>query len=1773
MSFPDWPGLMENVAVCIRVRPLTAREAQRGDADVLATDAARQLVSVCDSQGRALPGKSNAFQYDHIFDARSSTADMYARVARRIVRSTLEGINGTVFAYGQTSSGKTFTMQGEEGFAPGFLPLAVEDIFRYIEQSAERDFLLRVSFVEIYNEVVRDLLAGGDNLKLREDPRKGVYVDCHEEIITDYDGILQLLRAGNERRAVGTTAMNERSSRSHSIFRIVIESKSKVAVNRDGKNGGRTSDADEAGAVLVASLNLVDLAGSESLRHTGAEGIRQREAGNINKSLLTLSRVINSLAGSGDGGIQNAPFRDSKLTRLLQNSLGGNTRTLIVCCVTPSERYVEETRSTLQFAARAKNIQISATVNEILDDQAQLRLLKREVNQLKKSVNGEQLSALKAENEALISERERHKAEIDRLTGLILSSASLARQRAMEGAGQRPRSKRSRETWCPGDFPSSFKDRGFNVIFSPRKRLSVDAKENRNPQQEGDVENDVAMGDAGSRKRASSSGSDANGDFDGGAVEANRLWVELLTHALDNPGEYVTADLWKALAGSMGSQETRQHALELLNKLRIALGSGTSTDSGAAADVQLASAKADNNALEQQLEVLQISLAEKEEIWKTQQQELKASLEAAEAEIDEFRARVSRTAGNDTASAVPELAKMKRQLKKSQMELARIKEEQERREELHREVLTELESGYKGSIEELSKQLEESYTEIEETKLIKEQVAQQLEVTFGKKLEETQQQLEESHRTIYHLQQQLEEVKASESANDAAEKDVLLSSKAELEMELQNVVKSMEEGAQLLAEREQEIVALKARLDTTSMEGTETPELDQSTVEKEALLSAKLKLEEQVEHLTSRQTQLQDQTKMLSEDNSELQENVEELQCRIDTLLKEKQVLEASSQPSVVLSGDVNEISGELQGMLSELAQLRNSFETSEKENHNLSETKDTLMAELDQLRSIAAEKEHSAKVLQAQLDAKLMTISQLQSKRSAETTAFQEEKERLMMQQHDDDKAKLEEEVVALAERNAQLLEELESLRLGSGSKSHANLSAQEDVAMESSEDNEQTHLRDQLAALQVEHNEVVDTLSALRKHADQLSAELAAEKETNIGDDNNGTLPPITELREALQNVTKERDELAESLAALEEQLMLESQEKMQLIATAEEHRALIREADEKISEIMDREQEAAANVASVESLGYESGGSDEAIRRQLEAQEQTRARLELDVKSYEETLALLRSELKDKSYEVTQLGEKLKAAENAVTVATRREEALQKEIKTLSTAVERSNEERVEMLAQMKQRLVAGETREVKLMERLERLQGGSSAGTFQAETEQLENAVAHLKQELTTAQSTLENGMQAYNELQQRLNASEMSEQEHKEQVEMLLQQLEEAKQAFESVDAEWRDKCESLREEAMREIENLREDLQTAQEELDAHQKFAENEMSPLRSSLESAESELLELTKVHEACGSREETQNLRLEEQEQLLAELKIKHQELEEVCDALENERQERHQQHERDIAELRASLVQSGNQEDVDALKEALRAAKREVRHFHDQLVEAQLAKERDDQRIATQQARIVKLEKVKMTTETLEVFRKLKSDRQMLQNKVEVLQEQLRSGGGAGLGRHELENARNHIEELQAALRAEKQRVNDLRSTLLDERDKNSHEMDSMRELLRSKVAEGEELSQRVEALSDELLRGQSNTREQTSYLERENLELHVEVRRLKKQLQGGNQADDDTIDTKVVFPALLGQVESENRAELMLASSSGTESPEEREAKTSEQSAKPQCAQQ
>ncbi|KAJ3360959.1 hypothetical protein GGF32_007892 [Allomyces javanicus] len=340
---PSGPAEQENVAVGVRVRPLNKRENTANAYDAW-TVHGNQIAP------RNQHVKADVYTFDWVFDQSATNAHVYDCLARNIVHAATHGFNGTIFCYGQTASGKTHTMQGTNK-EPGIIPLAVEDIIRTTEEKTQgREWTIRMTYVEIYNEVVRDLLnPNNTNMRLVEQENQIIVKDVTELLVVKAKDVMSALAQGEANRSYGETDMNARSSRSHTILTFVIES-----YQVDNKN-----------AVTSARLNLVDLAGSERAAHTNADGARLKEGGHINKSLLALTSVIARLADPARMH-QHIPYRDSKLTRILQPSLGGNAKTAIICNVTPASSHLEDTNSTLQFATRAKHIQNKPILNETI---------------------------------------------------------------------------------------------------------------------------------------------------------------------------------------------------------------------------------------------------------------------------------------------------------------------------------------------------------------------------------------------------------------------------------------------------------------------------------------------------------------------------------------------------------------------------------------------------------------------------------------------------------------------------------------------------------------------------------------------------------------------------------------------------------------------------------------------------------------------------------------------------------------------------------------------------------------------------------------------------------------------------------------------------------------------------------------------------------------------------------------------------------------------------------------------------------------------------------------------------------------------------------------------------------------------------------------------------------------------------------------------------------------------------------------------------------------
>ncbi|XP_015606250.1 kinesin-related protein 4 isoform X2 [Cephus cinctus] len=412
--------MSDNIKVAIRVRPLIKREKDDG------------LPVQWQVQGNSIIRGEGRFSFDHIFDMKNTNEDIFQAVVKPIVDAAINGFNGTVFAYGQTSSGKTYTMMGikEE---PGVIPLAVNYIFDAIANTVGREFLLRVSYLEIYNEKVNDLIdKNGIDLKVHEDNQGQIIVKCKEEVAISPDKILTIMKKGEKNRRIGETNMNDRSSRSHTIFRITIES--------------RELEAASDGAVNVSQLNLVDLAGSERARQTGATGERFNEGRHINLSLSSLGLVIMQLSDSQDRE-KFVNFRDSKLTRILQASLGGNAMTAMICAVTPAA--IDETQCTLAFASRAKSVKNKPQLNEVLSDSA---MLKRYAIQLNK-LHAELEKVRQGNRCAEVEEMESKLQEKERRNQLLEERIELLQTRIMSGcstnsANQKFKSEaQRRRTW------------------------------------------------------------------------------------------------------------------------------------------------------------------------------------------------------------------------------------------------------------------------------------------------------------------------------------------------------------------------------------------------------------------------------------------------------------------------------------------------------------------------------------------------------------------------------------------------------------------------------------------------------------------------------------------------------------------------------------------------------------------------------------------------------------------------------------------------------------------------------------------------------------------------------------------------------------------------------------------------------------------------------------------------------------------------------------------------------------------------------------------------------------------------------------------------------------------------------------------------------------------------------------------------------------------------------------------------------------------------------
>ncbi|XP_033985452.1 kinesin-like protein KIF16B isoform X2 [Trematomus bernacchii] len=412
---------MASVRVAVRVRPMNRREKDLTAKCIIKMEGNKTSITnlkIPDGNaGEVLRDRIKTFTYDFSYDSMDSKSSpfvsqekVFKDLGSDVLRAAFEGYNACVFAYGQTGSGKSYTMMGNPGDA-GLIPRFCEGLFTRIAATTrwdEASFRAEVSYLEIYNERVRDLLRRKStqtyNLRVREHPKDGPYVeDLSKHLVQNYSDVEELMEAGNINRTTASTSMNDVSSRSHAIFTI---------------NFTQAKFDSEMPSETVSKIHLVDLAGSERADATGATGVRLKEGGNINKSLVTLGNVISALADmSQDGGNTNlkkkavfVPYRDSVLTWLLKDSLGGNSKTIMIANVSPADVNYGETLSTLRYANRAKNIINKPTINEDCNVRL-IRELRNEIARLKALlVQGNQIALLDSPT-ALSMEEKLHQNE------------------------------------------------------------------------------------------------------------------------------------------------------------------------------------------------------------------------------------------------------------------------------------------------------------------------------------------------------------------------------------------------------------------------------------------------------------------------------------------------------------------------------------------------------------------------------------------------------------------------------------------------------------------------------------------------------------------------------------------------------------------------------------------------------------------------------------------------------------------------------------------------------------------------------------------------------------------------------------------------------------------------------------------------------------------------------------------------------------------------------------------------------------------------------------------------------------------------------------------------------------------------------------------------------------------------------------------------------------------------------------------------------------------
>ncbi|XP_069561967.1 centromere-associated protein E isoform X5 [Brachyistius frenatus] len=1656
------------VKVCIRVRPLLERE-EIAEPAQLFWKADEKAIHQIDAGN-----SSKSFSFDRVFTADETTSQLYQDIAKPLVVSTVEGYNGTIFAYGQTSSGKTFTMMGG-GRIPGVIPLAVEDVFQSIKNFPKKEFLLRVSYMEIYNETVTDLLVDSwkrKPLEVRETINKNIYVaELTEELITSSAQALAWIRKGEKNRHYGKTKMNQRSSRSHTIFRMILESR-----ERSDPASGENAD----GAVIVSHLNLVDLAGSERASQTGAEGARFKEGCHINRSLLILGQVMKKLTDESQKGYTN--YRDSKLTRILQNSLGGNAKTVIICTITPIT--LEETLSTLQFASTAKKMKNDPHVTEVSDDGALLKRYRNEIVDLKRrlqEVSGvthatatekDFLSLLLQEKDQLQREQQ---DRIRNLTKLLVTSSNLVLVQKMP---------KRRVTW------------GGKML-----RLA-------HPSACDDGSSDVSFAEPFSRKRKAdylTELGEEDEDFDShwGIPDEPSVDMEMSQSSGDSPKDFVSPNQLREISGKVSNLEVQ---LEMESQQKEEAMTKIEALDGQVAELHL-QLETEEQQKQEAEEMMQTTEQRAAELQLQLQTETQQRLEAVEkVEMLEFRLTdLERQLEDHRITQTESDQQMKQDFAETIQLCESLTSEKDsvvaERDYLKQELGMFIEQ--MNSLEKekaaLSQDLEEK-REMEEFETLEEEFRKEHENEMQHEVSSLKAAVESSELQCLELKNKLESVSEQLKTKTEFAEELQSMSGKDLVQEVATLRRSLYDAEGLSRDTKKEWAVLRSQnMALEEVNGSLTADHQQMETE---VTSLRFMLDAEKSRYRQMQSDLQKELNVAFDENTKLTSLLDgkvpkdvmdsvELERKVAVLNKE---LTASREAAKVLRAQLasfQTLPNTVDSLTKQVCELNEELGAVQTQRDNLlcvhedeaQQLRDSLQTSQQELSAAALREtelsQHCADVTQ-QLESLRSDLQRLDAERSRLTAPGEERGPEL--EESDEHRASLEGRVSELQ----QLMKDVEEKL----SDSEASRRTEEEISRE------------------------------LQEQLKQLTEELQAERAGH-------QIPaePTEELLSSVTALTADRDQLRRNLQEhvnmlAETQVLLHSLQQ-ELQEQKQQNCDLVKESDPPGH--MQRE-----------SLQLQCGQDEEVLRRGAQSSTEEllstvaaltaeRDQLQLDLQENVEIMIENQAELRTALDQNREHKEQIKDLETAQTSkldglpgdASAQLEQLQTQIRTLTAELERARAERDDLLSE---RTVDTQTSS----EETETLQ--SRGTSLSEERDKLQETVEGLRQEKQQLRAELEDRMETLQTQIEQLQGHAQAVREQKQQLEEELQRSEEKAtetqsllQSLQEELHEQKEKTSQLEKlyeqisDSQLQIQALTEELERARAERDdllsdqeSSRQTSSEETETLQSRLMSLSDERDQLQETVE--GLRQEKQQLRAELEDRMET-LQTQVRDLAEKLEAVEAERhnllsdQESSRQMSSEETETLQSRLMSLSEE-RDQLQETVEGLRQEKQQLRAEL----------EDRMETLQTQVrdlaEKLEAVEAERHNL--LSDQESSRQTSSEETEKLQSRLMS----------LSEERDQLQETVEGLRQEKQQ---LRTELEDRMEAISAVQDKLscqEELNLQQRSEGGEREAELQELLQEQLKshreGRAQAAAEAEAAQRSLRDANTTISALREQLSSSEQ---------------------------------------------------------